>query len=170
MLLGAGHGALYSKLYDDTTRKQYEESRWYLLTQSTEYGFSLRNSHSVFLRSLAETGPMGLGLTLIPLTFLLLRPYSRSLRRAPQPYRTLMRSALAGCAGVIPAMLVEEFFISAFWVVVLWTMYAVVAVEGVQDESAPQADRAGAPVVPTATTRAGRFVSMPVATRSWQSR
>ena len=38
VVLGRGHGALYTKLHDDTMRKMLGEDRWYLLDHRTEYG------------------------------------------------------------------------------------------------------------------------------------
>ena len=131
VMLGAGHGALYTKLHDDSLRKMLGKDRWYLLDHETDFGYSLRNSHSAVVRTLVETGIPGLVLMLTPLAWLLARPLSRSFRAASHPHRILLRSALAGCAAALPLAVFEELFISAFWVVALWTIYAVCAAEGV---------------------------------------
>lgn len=133
VVLGVGHGGLYSKLHDDAIRSMYGEDRWYLLEGSSPYGYTLRNSHSTFLRSLAETGPLGLVLTLIPLLAVLsrlLRPRYLWMR---DPSAVHAKSILAGCAALIPYMAFEEFFISAFWIVLLWTIYAVIGAETIDD-------------------------------------
>jgi len=143
VLLGAGHGALYTKLHDDSVRKSMAEDRWLLLDHYSEYGYTLRNSHSAILRSLVETGWPGLLCTLVPLAWLLFRPASRSFRGVAQPYRMFLRSALAGCVALVPYLFFEEFFISAFWIVCIWTVYAVLAAEGagyvtVRNNAAPR--------------------------------
>lgn len=135
VVVGSGHGTLYTKLHDDSLRKILGKDRWYLLAHETDFGYSLRNSHSALLRSLVETGIPGLLLMLTPLVWLLARPLSRSFRAAPHPHRILLRSALAGCAAALPLAVFEELFISAFWVVVLWTIYVVCAAEGVDRSS-----------------------------------
>jgi hypothetical protein len=129
IMFGAGHGALYTKLHDDSTRKMLGEDRWYLLDHRTEYGYSLRNSHSAILRSIFETGPAGFALTMLPLLWLGSRPLSRGFRKAKQPNRMLLRSAWAGCVAVIPYFFLEEFFVSAFWILVIWSIFAVCIAE-----------------------------------------
>lgn len=134
VLFGTGHGGLYSKLHDDSLRYIHGETRWYLIEDKTQYGYTLRNSHSTFVRSLAETGVIGFCLQAIPLFWvtgrlLLPRPGRRD--------RTLLfgRAVLAGCVAMVVYMAAEEFFITAFWVTVLWTMFTVIAAETVKDET-----------------------------------
>lgn len=129
-LVGIGHGALYTKLHDDSARKDLDRSRWYLLFQSTEYGRSLRNSHSAILRSLVETGPLGLLLFLVPLAWLAFRPGSLNFRAVTRPGKMFLRSSLAGCLAVLPYLCFEAFFITAFWIVVIWSIYVVCVAEG----------------------------------------
>jgi len=132
-LVGTGHGALYTKLHDDSERKRLGKSRWFLLFHTSEYGPTLRNSHSALLRSLVETGPLGLLLTLMPLVWLGLRSLSTRFRSVSRPGRMFLRSSLAGCLAIVPYLLFEEFFITAFWIVVIWTVFVVCVSEGVDD-------------------------------------
>lgn len=131
LALGTGHGAMYSKLHDDTMRKLYGRDRWYLLSHETPFGRSLRNSHSAIIRALVETGPIGLMLTMWPLVWVATRAWSSSVRVVPRLERLHLRSMLAGCVATMPLMAVEEYFISAFWIVLLWTVFAVTAAEGI---------------------------------------
>ncbi len=128
---GTGHGALYSKLHDDSLRHIQGRDRWFLLDQQTSFGYTLRNSHSTVFRSLAETGIIGFVLQCIPLVWLL----SRLLLPRPggrEPRALFARSVLAGCTAMIAFMMAEEFFISAFWIVLLWTMFTVIGVESIE--------------------------------------
>jgi hypothetical protein len=138
VVMGAGHGALYSKLHDDSLRYIEQQGRWYLVDEKTPFGYTLRNSHSALLRSLVETGAIGFLLQCVPLLWLmgrllLPRPGGR------EPRALFGRSVLAGCSAMIAYMAVEEFFISAFWVVLLWTMFAVIGAETVERQ--PEAVR-----------------------------
>ena len=49
------------------------------------------------------------------------------------------RTVLAGCVAMIPYMFGEEFFISAYWVTLLWVMFAAIGAETVKEESIPVA-------------------------------
>lgn len=133
VLFGTGHGALYSKLHDDSLRYIQGESRWFLMEDKTQFGYTLRNSHSVFVRSLAETGVVGFCLQVIPLLWMIGRLL---LPRPGARHRTLLfgRSVLAGCAAMAAYMAAEEFFITAFWVTVLWTMFTVIGAETVKEQ------------------------------------
>lgn len=135
-LIGVGHGAIYTKLHDDSARKDLGRSRWYLLFQSTKYGRSLRNSHSAILRSLVETGPLGLLLFVAPLVWLAFRPASPNFRSVTRPGKMFLRSSLAGCLAVLPYFCFEEFFVTAFWIVVIWSIYVVCVAEGVDEVAA----------------------------------
>jgi hypothetical protein len=131
---GTGHGELYSKLHDDSVRHIYGEDRWFLLDDKTKFGFTLRNSHSAFVRSLAETGIVGFVLQCIPLLWLL----GRLLLPQPGRYNRMLlfgRSVLAGCVAMFAYMAAEEFFITAFWVTVLWIMFVVIGSETVNEEA-----------------------------------
>jgi hypothetical protein len=133
--IGKGHGALYSKLHDDTLRMTYGKNMWFLAEERTEFGYSLRNSHSAVLRSIVETGVVGFALFLIPLLWLggrLLRPRSARLR---QPSAIIAKCTLTGCLAIVPYWAFEEFFISAFWIVVVWTVFAVIGAEALKDEN-----------------------------------
>lgn len=128
IVLGTGHGALYSKLEVDATRRLRGKSRWYLAVEQTPYGNTLRSSHSTMLRTLAEAGPLGLGLLLIPLTWVFHRSVSSRYHRPHEAGNLAARCALAGCAAVIPYMGLEDFFL-AFWPLVIWSMFVVIAAE-----------------------------------------
>jgi hypothetical protein len=133
--IGTGHGALYSKLHDDMLRKTYGKNMWYLAEDRTQFGYTLRSSHSAILRSLVETGVVGFALSLTPLLWLggrLLRPRSARLR---QPIAIFAKCTLSGCLAIVPYFAFEEFFINAFWIVVLWTMFAVIGAEALKDEN-----------------------------------
>ena len=47
----------------------------------------------------------------------------------------VLRSVLAGCVAMVVYMAGEEFFITAFWVTVLWTMFVVIGAETVKEEA-----------------------------------
>ncbi len=134
MLFGTGHGALYSKLNDDSLRYINGEDRWYLLEDKTRFGYTLRNSHSTWMRSLSETGIIGFCLQSIPLFWMVARLL---LPRPGARDRTVLfgRSVLAGCVAMIAYMAGEEFFITAFWVTILWVMFAVIGAESVKEEA-----------------------------------
>lgn len=134
VVAGTGHGALYSKLHDDSVRYIYGEDRWYLLEEKTQFGYTLRNSHSAIVRSLAETGIVGFflqGVTLLWIVGRLLLPRPGRRDRA----MLFGRTVLAGCVAMIPYMAAEEFFISAYWVTLLWIMFVVIGAETVKEET-----------------------------------
>lgn len=144
IVVGTGHGALYSKLHDDSLRKLQRKSRWYLLAGETQYGYSLRNSHSAILRSLVETGPLGFLLLLFPLCWLTYRLVSARYHRPRIPGNLLASSTLAGCVAVIPYMALEDFF-SAYWPVAIWSMFAIIGAETAADTiGATESARRGA--------------------------
>lgn len=132
-VFGVGHGALYSKHHDDTVRGQLGRDHWYLLDDVTPYGYTLRNGHSALLRSLTETGLIGLLLCGAPLALILSRLLLFGAGQSRDPTLLFGRSILAGCAAVIPCMALDEFFVSAFWIVVIWTMFAVMGIETVEE-------------------------------------
>lgn len=135
VVFGAGHGAIYSKLHDDVYRATYGKSMFYLAEDQTPFGYTLRSSHSAILRCLAETGLVGFALAGIPLTWLLAR-LMRGRRQLPQAAWIRAKCILAGCLAMVPYMALEEFFICSFWVVVLWTAYAVIGAETMDDAHA----------------------------------
>ncbi len=130
VLFGAGHGALYSKLHDDSLRRTYRKGSGFLSRERAAFGFTLRNSHSALVRSLVETGIPGLTFTLVPLAWILRRALASRSRDYRDPKHVHAICTLTGCAAVIPYMALEEFFVAAFWIVFLWTMYVVVGAEG----------------------------------------
>lgn len=135
MIFGTGHGALYSKLNDDSLRNLVGKDRWFLLEEKTQFGYTLRNSHSTLMRSLAETGMIGLALQLIPLTWI---GFRLLLSRPTHADRSVLfgRCVLAGCAAMVVYMAGEEFFITAYWVTLLWTVFAVIGAETIKEEYA----------------------------------
>lgn len=135
MIFGTGHGALYSKLNDDSLRNLVGKDRWFLLEDKTQFGYTLRNSHSTLMRSLAETGMIGLALQLIPLTWI---GFRLLLSRPTNADRSVLfgRCVLAGCAAMVVYMAGEEFFITAYWVTLLWTVFAVIGAETIKEEYA----------------------------------
>jgi len=60
-----------------------------------------------------------------------------SFYRARDRRNILGKAILAGAVAMIPYMALEEFFISAFWIVLLWTMYVVIGVEGIEESVSP---------------------------------
>jgi len=137
VILGTGHGALYSKLHDDALRSFLNEDRWFLLDEETPFGYTLRNSHSALVRSLAETGPLGFLLQCAPLVWILGRLLLPRYGHVGHSATLFARSVLAGCAATIPYMALEEFFVSAFWIVTLWTMFVVIGAETAADAAQP---------------------------------
>lgn len=130
VVIGAGHGALYSALHDQALRTLRGRRRWYLLSHRTAFGYTLRNSHSALLRSLVETGVPGFALMVVPLGWMLRRLLlAPSFRNLPKADKIQATCTLAGCAAVIPYMALEEFFVTAFWIVFLWTVLAVIGAE-----------------------------------------
>jgi len=143
IMVGAGHGAIYSTLHDQTLRRLHRKDRWYLFSESTPFGYTLRSSHTAILRTLAETGVLGCVLFLIPLIWMLwhlLAPRFQSIRDAAC---LQAKCALAGCAAMIPYMAFDEFFVSAFWLVLLWTMFVVVATENAAETGVPELSERG---------------------------
>lgn len=139
--IGVGHGELYSKLHDDTRRKQILETRWYLLSRQTEYGWSLRNSHSVFIRTLAETGLIGLLLLMIPVSWILLSIVrARRLSRYNKQALPAM-AAVCGAGAALAYMCLDEFFVSSEWLVVLFVALTVGGLEWCRDVAIVTKDR-----------------------------
>ncbi len=127
--IGLGHGALYSRFHDDTQRRQLGKDRWYLLTYRTPYGDTLRGSHTAILRTLAETGIVGGILFLIPILWLVSNTFLGGRREASLASRLEGKACLAGCIGVVPYMALDEFFVGASWIMVLWVSFVVIGCE-----------------------------------------
>ena len=130
---GTGHGQLYSTLHDNTERKMLQRPRWYLLDDRNEYGYTLRSSHTAILRPLAETGIIGFTFASIPLVWILKRLLLPKTRIGKCRYGLHATCALSGCAATIPYLALDEFFVSSFWVVVLWCTFVVIAAESQWD-------------------------------------
>ena len=133
VLFGTGHGQLYSALHDETDRKMLGKYRWYLLTDRNEFGFTLRSSHTVFLRTLAETGITGFFLFIIPLFWITKRFLFTKTRVGRDPYGIFANCVLAGCVAVIPYMALDEFFVTSYWLVFLWCLFVVIGTECQRD-------------------------------------
>jgi hypothetical protein len=109
-------------------RQAYGETRWYLISEKTSFGETLRSSHTALMRTFVETGILGgilLYGMLAAMAFHLLRrglPECRS-------YVIEGKALMAGCVAVIPNMALDEFFVSAPWVLLLWTLYIVLGAE-----------------------------------------
>lgn len=130
VVVGTGHGALYTVLHDDTMRKMHQKQRWYLFTDRNQYGFTLRSSHTAILRTLAETGSVGFVLLGVPLFWVTKRLFVGAARAAStSPYNLFASCVLAGCVAGIPYMGLDEFFVSSFWIVFLWFFFVVIGAE-----------------------------------------
>lgn len=128
---GRGHGALYSRLHDESMRQGYGELRWYLITEKTEFGETLRSSHTALMRTLVESGIIGGFLLYGTLVWITMHLVRRALPER-RSYVTEGKCLLAGCVGVIPNMGLDEFFVGTPWVVFLWLLYVLLAVEMVR--------------------------------------
>lgn len=137
IVIGTGHGSLYSKLHDDSFRMMWQRNQFYLAEDQTPFGHTLRNSHSALLRTLTETGVIGSIMLATPLSWMMWRLLAPSFYRARDRRNILGKAILAGAVAMIPYMALEEFFISAFWIVLLWTMYVVIGVEGIEESVSP---------------------------------
>ncbi len=133
VLFGTGHGELYSVLHDTTDRKALHRDRWHLLTDTNEFGFTLRSSHTAILRTLTETGIVGFVFLAIPIFWVTKRLVWPRIPVRGDPYGMHANCALAGCVAVIPYMFFDEFFVSAYWIVFLWCLFVVIGAESQRD-------------------------------------
>jgi hypothetical protein len=69
----------------------------------------------------------------MPLAWILSRVLLPRYGNLRDPMSVFARSVLAGCAAMIPYMALEEFFISAYWIVALWTVFAIIGAETASD-------------------------------------
>ena len=133
VLFGTGHGELYSVLHDTTDRKALHKDRWYLLTDTNAFGFTLRSSHTAILRTLTETGIVGFVFLAIPIFWVTKRLFWPRIPVGGDPYGMHANCALAGCVAVVPYMFLDEFFVSAYWIVFLWCLFVVIGAESQRD-------------------------------------
>jgi O-antigen ligase len=112
-------------------RHEYGERRWYLISEQTDFGETLRSSHTALMRTLVETGIVGGVLLYGTFGWIALH----LLRRASPERRPFVmegKALLAGCVGVIPNMALDEFLVGAPWIVFLWLLYVVLGSEMVR--------------------------------------
>jgi O-antigen ligase len=135
VIVGVGHGGLYSLLHDNTLRRLHGKTTWYLKTKDTEFGFTLTNSHSTILQSLIETGIVGFVLLMTALLWVLRRFLGRRYRRCRDPWTMQARLTLAGCAASMVLMITSVFFYHVCWLVFIWSILAVTAAETTAESS-----------------------------------
>ncbi|MEK6799947.1 MAG: hypothetical protein AABZ12_13360 [Planctomycetota bacterium] len=128
LLIGQGHGAIYSRLHDESMRQELGQHRWYLISDTTEFGETLRSSHTALLRTLAETGAVG-GLLLYGTLGWIVLHLLRGGAPRRREYVLEGKVLLAGCVGVIPYMAFDEFFVGTPWLVMLWSLFVVLGTE-----------------------------------------
>jgi len=133
IMFGMGHGAMYSRLHDESMRREYGQSQWYLFSERTEFGETLRSSHTALLRTLVESGIVG-GIILFGTFGWIALHLLRHASRERRPFVAEGKALLAGCAGVIPYMALDEFFVGTPWIVFLWFLYVVLGSEMVRSE------------------------------------
>lgn len=129
VIVGVGHGHLYSLLHDNTLRSLHHMDRWYLQTKDSPYGFTLRNSHSSFLQPLAENGLIGFSLFIIIEIFLLWRLFAWRYSRMPDIRIRQGRVALVGCVAGFVLMSLDVYILSSSWLSFIWLIYAICAAE-----------------------------------------
>jgi O-antigen ligase len=135
MIVGVGHGGMYSMLHDDTLRRRYRRLRWYLSTMETEFGFTLRSAHSTFTQVLVETGLVGFMLLSTVLLWALRRFLGKRYRRCRDPWTIQARLTLAGCAASMVFMIPNTFFFNLPWLVFIWSIFVITAAETVVESS-----------------------------------
>ena len=133
IMFGMGHGAMYSRLHDESMRREYGQSQWYLFSERTEFGETLRSSHTALLRTLVESGIVG-GIILFGTFGWIALHLLRHASRERRPFVAEGKALLAGCAGVIPYMALDEFFVGTPWIVFLWFLYVALGSEMVRSE------------------------------------
>lgn len=134
-IVGVGNGGMYSMLHDDTLRRLHLRLRWYLSTQETEFGFTLRSAHSTFTHVLVETGLVGFMLLMTILLWALRRFLGKRYRRCRDPWTIQARLTLAGCAASMVFMIPNTFFFNLPWLVFIWSIFVITAAETVAESS-----------------------------------
>ena len=135
MIVGVGHGGMYSMLHDDTLRRRQRRLRWFLSTMETEFGFTLRSAHSTFTQVLVETGLVGFLLLITVLLWALRRFLGKRYRRCRDPWTIQARLTLAGCAASMVFMIPNTFFFNLPWLVFIWSIFVITSAETVAENS-----------------------------------
>ncbi|MHC4693734.1 MAG: O-antigen ligase family protein [Planctomycetota bacterium] len=135
VIVGVGNGGMYSMLHDDTLRGLHGRRRWYLSTNETEFGFTLRSAHSTLTHVLVETGLVGFILLSTVLLWALRRFIGQRYRRCRNPWMIQARLTLAGCAASMVFMIPNTFFFNLPWLVFIWSIFVITAAETVAESS-----------------------------------
>ncbi len=133
-LFGQGHGDFY-RLSGDIKRRGFsrlgKDRGEY--SRMTNYGFTLERSHSTYIKTLVETGIVGLLLVTTPLIWIFWRCFSKRYRGIMNPEMTQARITLLGVIATFPLMALDHYIIQNFWILFVWSMYAVSAAEAIQE-------------------------------------
>jgi O-antigen ligase len=133
MTVGLGHGHLYSLLYDNARRSRERRSFAYYMKQNTKYGFSLRNSHSSFLQTLAENGLIGFLLFIVMPIWLFSKLFRPKYSRIRDPAMLRSRVALSGCVSTFVLMMVDVYILANMWLSFIWLTYAIAMAETIEE-------------------------------------
>jgi len=129
ILVGAGHGRLYSRLYVLSERARTNANDWFMQSKQTEYGFTIYSSHSTLVRLLAETGLIGFLLFVTVLLWLAWRLFGRRYTRIKNSVMFHGRISLVGCLAGYILMPFDVYIIEYSWLSFIWFIYAICAVE-----------------------------------------
>lgn len=135
VIVGVGNGGMYSMLHDDTLRRIHGRLRWYLHSEETEFGYTLRSAHSTFTHVLVETGLLGFMLLMTALLWAMRRFLGQRYRWCRDPLTIQARLTLAGCIASMVLMIPNTFFFNLPWLVFIWSIFVITAAETVAESS-----------------------------------